>query len=109
MRFEDICVDTAVRCIGCPPSVLGDDSLLAGGVTARWPDSFRVTFAHQRSYGCNTVAADMFGPRQTGCDGAAGPAAHSQRRSAGPPVTSAQARPPATRRRKQATRVDNCM
>jgi hypothetical protein len=48
MRFEDICVDTAVRYMGCPPSVLGDDSLLAGRVTARWPDSFRVG----RNAGC---------------------------------------------------------
>ena len=67
MRFEDIRVDMAVRYVGCPPSVLGEDPLLAGRVTARWPDSFRVTFAHQRSYRYNTVAADMFEPLQTGC------------------------------------------
>jgi hypothetical protein len=106
MRFEDICVYTAVRYMGCPPSVLGEDPLLAGRVTARWPDSFRATFARHRNYGCNTVAADMFEPRLTGCDGAAGPAAHSRRRSAGPPVTSAQARPTGDSPKKQATQVD---
>jgi len=68
MRFEDICVDMAVRYVGCPPSVLGHDPLLAGTVTARWPDSFRLTFMHHRSYRYNTVAADMFEPLQTGCD-----------------------------------------
>ena len=68
MRFEDICVDMAVRYVGCPPSVLGDDPLLAGRVTARWPNSFRVTFVHQRSYRYNTAAADMFEPLQTRCD-----------------------------------------
>jgi hypothetical protein len=68
MRFEDISVDMAVRYLGCPPSVLGDDPLLAGRVTARWADSFGVTFAHQRSYRYNTFAADMFEPLVTGCD-----------------------------------------
>jgi hypothetical protein len=68
MRFEDIGEDMAVRYVGCPPSVLGDDPLLAGRVTARWPDSFRVTFAHQRSYRYNTAAADMFEPLVTGCN-----------------------------------------
>ena len=69
MRFEDIGVDMAVRYVGFPLSVQGDDPLLAGGVTARWPDSFRVTFANQRSYRYNMVAADMFEPLKTGCDG----------------------------------------
>jgi hypothetical protein len=65
MRFEDISVDMAVRYVGCPPSVLSDDPLLAGRVTALWPDSFRVTFVHQRSYRYDTVAADMFEPLET--------------------------------------------
>jgi len=72
MRFEDISVDMAVRYLGCPPSVLGEDPLLAGTVTARWPGSFRVTFAHQRSYRYNTVAADMFEPLVSRCDRTAG-------------------------------------
>jgi hypothetical protein len=55
----------AVRYVGCPPSALSDDPLLAGRVTALGPDSFRVTFVHQRSYRYNTVAADMFEPLET--------------------------------------------
>jgi hypothetical protein len=68
MRFEDIGEDMAVRYVGCPPSVLGEDPLLAGRVTARWPASFLVTFARRRSYRYNTVAADMFEPLLTGWD-----------------------------------------
>jgi hypothetical protein len=106
MRFEDICEDMAVRYVGCPPSVLGEDPLLAGTVTARWPASFRVTFAHRRSYRYNTVAADMFEPLVTGCDrtprgGVTGAGAtgggSAAAGSAGRPVSVA-ARRPVTRR-----------
>jgi hypothetical protein len=41
MRFEDICEDMAVRYVGCPPSVLGEDPCWRarsrpGGRPASW-------------------------------------------------------------------------
>jgi hypothetical protein len=93
--------------VGCPPSVLGEDPLLEGRVTARWPDSFRVTFAHQRSYRYNTVAADMFEPLPTGCDGTPGGGMIHAHATGGGPAAGSAGRPLNTAARRPVTRREH--
>jgi hypothetical protein len=92
---------------GVPAVLLGEDPLLAGRVTARWPDSFRVTFAHQRSYRYNTAAADMFEPLPTGCDRSPGGGVIGAGAIDGGPATGSAGRPLSVAARRPVTRREH--